>query len=161
MRTNSIHTWQSVTAGGPFRTICRSFTSLPFPPPEKDYILEGRCRIKMHETDSNGNVSGRVFYNPAQTINRDLSLLAFLASAVTKKQEHPNKEINFLDGFTASGLRAIRTRKELPQSLIDKVVACDLSTEAVRVCQQNIEINGLGKRRTLFSLSEGHRNYQF
>lgn len=37
------------------------------------------------------------------------------------------QKIRFYDALTASGLRALRFRQEIPDELINKVVGCDLS----------------------------------
>ena len=54
-----------------------------------------------------------------------------------------NKGINFLDALTASGLRALRTIKELPNYLINEVIGTDLSSLAINHFNKNIELNKL------------------
>jgi tRNA G26 N,N-dimethylase Trm1 len=129
-----------------WRNISRKFSAgSPFSESQiqPSEILEGICKISKDIRDIEQKVVRQTFYNPAQIFNRDLSLLAYLAHINWRKTEFPEKKISFADAFTASGLRAIRAKLELPQSHLDRVVACDLSAEAVEVCKQNILSNGL------------------
>ena len=41
-------------------------------------------------------------------------------------------------------LRALRTRKEIPDHLLSKVIGCDLSESAIASFKQNLKFNGLG-----------------
>jgi tRNA (guanine26-N2/guanine27-N2)-dimethyltransferase len=91
-----------------------------------------------------GQHEHEAFYNPVQRFNRDLSLLVTLAYCIRSKSEHPDKEITYCDAFTATGLRMIRSRLELPRTLLDHIVACDLSADAIHMARQNLKLNGLG-----------------
>lgn len=94
-----------------------------------------------------------VFYNPVQQFNRDMSILAiktWISSAQkirTKKKrkltdeslEASSQETTIiLEALSATGLRAIRYAKELPDS---KVTANDSSAAAVMLIRQNIQQN--------------------
>lgn len=94
-----------------------------------------------------------VFYNPVQQYNRDLSSLAIrtfgkrLSAERTLKRSRKGEKatddrpfMHLLEALSASGLRAIRYSKEVP--LLEKVVANDLSKDAVRSIQLNIDYNG-------------------
>mmetsp|Transcript_18216 Transcript_18216/g.47536 ORF Transcript_18216/g.47536 Transcript_18216/m.47536 type:complete len:515 (-) Transcript_18216:135-1679(-) len=116
---------------------------------------EGQAKIlqKCNET----------FYNPAQVVNRDLSLANLrrymaLTEAekaagtgpkvkrnrnVAPKEANPKYEgkLRILEGLAASGLRAIRFAKELDGRAI--VDANDMDPSVVDSMKQNIEFNGL------------------
>lgn len=107
-------------------------------------IKEGKAQLKVPQT---------VFYNPVQEFNRDLSVLivrTFLKHNVWhhKKEEMFVKSrggLNILDALSASGLRSIRYAKELGQAgnIVKKIIANDLSTVAVDLIKENIELNNV------------------
>jgi tRNA G26 N,N-dimethylase Trm1 len=110
---------------------------------EPGVILEGKAKIARFMTSKDGGRQMEAFYNPVQRFNRDLSLLAFLAHASNTKAAHPDRKITYFDAFTASGLRALRTRLELPRRFVDEIVACDLSADAYQTAASNLALNGL------------------
>ncbi len=80
--------------------------------------------------------------------NRDISLLVALVfskklKANTLLKKKPFTGIKFYDALTASGLRALRFRKEIPNSLINKVIGCDFSKSAIETFRRNLILNGL------------------
>lgn len=128
-----------------------------------DVLSEGSTSILFPKNN--------VFYNPVQQYNRDLSSLAIKAftniylneSNSKKRSKQPigsskiphRDQIQFkniettkilnepfakiLEALSASGLRAIRYSKEIP--LAKKIIANDLSSEAVKSIQLNIDYN--------------------
>eukprot|EP00834_Sanchytrium_tribonematis_P004714 NODE_247_length_11822_cov_1.182718.p3 type:complete len:487 gc:universal NODE_247_length_11822_cov_1.182718:3187-1727(-) len=82
----------------------------------------------IQEGDARINVTSKVFYNPAQTVNRDLSILVM--------NEHKGKTI--LDALSATGLRAIRYFKELEDVT---VVANDCDQNAIHMIKENLKLN--------------------
>lgn len=93
---------------------------------------------KKQKLDSTGESSEKVTTQETQ------------ADEVSKTKEEEEEEIkkielrpfaNILEALSASGLRAIRYGKEIP--LAEKVVANDLSKEAVESINMNIEYNKL------------------
>ncbi|GFQ75957.1 hypothetical protein TNCT_408071 [Trichonephila clavata] len=92
-----------------------------------------------------------VFYNEVQQFNRDLSVavlkhFAKTYSPVKFKNKNGNHSeetkmegISVLEGLSASGLRAIRFAKEVPN--LAKVVANDRDTRAYLSIQRNIKHN--------------------
>ncbi|CEN62089.1 hypothetical protein ASPCAL08728 [Aspergillus calidoustus] len=54
----------------------------------------------------------------------------------------PAHQFTILDALSASGLRALRYASEIP--FVTRVVANDLSSQAIQSMKQNIEYNGLG-----------------
>ncbi|XP_076275723.1 tRNA methyltransferase 1 isoform X2 [Rhynchophorus ferrugineus] len=116
---------------------------------EPQHITEGQAKIQT---------CGKVFYNPVQEFNRDLSICVISAYATKVRQENllcnkePNVEIykagqkyegglNILEALSATGLRSIRYAKEIPG--INKIVANDLSVKAVDDINKNIELNNV------------------
>ncbi|KAL6773730.1 hypothetical protein ACKKBG_A22240 [Auxenochlorella protothecoides x Auxenochlorella symbiontica] len=118
---------------------------------------EGKATILQHGND--------VFYNPAQVINRDLSIavLRYFAAlratepAPTGRAAHRARRasptnaaevstpptrpgLTVLEGLAASGLRAIRYAQEVPG--LARVVANDLDPSVVEALRRNVAFNG-------------------
>ena len=56
-------------------------------------------------------------------------------------------------------LRAIRTKVEMPDDLIDQIVACDLSETSYDVFKNNLEINGLTENNKIsYVLSDTNKH---
>lgn len=51
--------------------------------------------------------------------------------------------VRFYDALTASGLRALRFRKEIPEEMIQLVKGCDLSDQAIEIFKENLILNNL------------------
>ncbi|KAL3273071.1 hypothetical protein HHI36_014526 [Cryptolaemus montrouzieri] len=122
-------------------------------------IIEGCAKIKT---------AGKVFYNPVQEFNRDLSILVlrvfskyFIAEKNSSKRVKgptsysdsenfinlPEKGIrlengiSILEALSATGLRSIRYGKEI--SGIKQIIANDISLKAVEDIKRNIENNNI------------------
>ncbi|CAH2049588.1 unnamed protein product, partial [Iphiclides podalirius] len=112
-------------------------------------IKEGQAEICLK--------TEKVFYNPVQEFNRDLSIavLSVFTEDYTaekldkiKKKESKNLDnseasneenhvpITILEALSATGLRSIRYAKELPN--VTKIIANDLSQQAVETIKANI-----------------------
>ncbi|KAL0132039.1 hypothetical protein PUN28_000069 [Cardiocondyla obscurior] len=116
-------------------------------------ITEGKAQILV--------TNERVFYNPVQEFNRDLSiavLTVFQQNNYDKKilQKHnleeglkdsmthdaqDQKKITILEALSATGLRSIRYAKEVEG--VQQIVANDISAKAVESIRQNILHNGV------------------
>lgn len=101
----------------------------------------------------------KVFYNPIQQFNRDLSVMAikawsqlYMESKAGQKEnkrrklddstEPSNKPfINILEALSATGLRALRYGHEIPH--VQRVVANDMLLHAVEAITRNTEHNQL------------------
>lgn len=98
-----------------------------------------------------------MFYNPAQVVNRDLSIAVINYFSKVKQEEEANRKrsrrnsssaprrsgstgLHILEGLAASGLRSIRYAKEIEG--VEKVVANDLDPSVVDAMRRNIEFNG-------------------
>lgn len=101
-----------------------------------------------------------VFYNPAQVVNRDLSIVvlnyfshqlqaeAAQEDAQRKRPSRkgirsttaPREGLHILEGLAASGLRSVRYAKEIDG--VAKVVANDMDPNVVDAMKRNIEFNG-------------------
>lgn len=110
---------------------------------EKGTISEG---LAVASLGSEG-----LFYNPAQTQNRDLSLLALKAYASSFLGP-----LSFCDAFAATGLgnqvrleglliriRAIRSRLELTREVVGEVVACDVHPDFPAALERSLQLSGL------------------
>lgn len=124
---------------------------------EEDYqvIREGKATVLAPKED-------KVFYNPIQQFNRDLSVMGIRSwlklyqqgkegSRDLKKKRKLNDEsvespayIRILEALSATGLRALRYGHEIPQ--VEKVIANDLLGEAVNSINRNIEYNELQEK---------------
>lgn len=91
-----------------------------------DEIKEGLARALYHK--------GAVFYNPAQVVNRDLSILLLRHAA-------PSRPLRILEALSATGLRSIRYYREIPN--VSTIVANDLDPSAVETIARNVKHNGL------------------
>ncbi|XP_045775495.1 probable tRNA (guanine(26)-N(2))-dimethyltransferase [Maniola jurtina] len=120
-------------------------------------IKEGQAEIRL--------TSDKVFYNPVQEFNRDLSIAVLSvftkdyieekltrAQKIVKKSENviddiagngdtPEIPVIILEALSATGLRSIRYAKEVPN--ITKIIANDLSEQAVETIKSNIVHNGV------------------
>ena len=88
-------------------------------------ITEGEVTIHRRED---------TFYNPAQRLNRDLSIEVIRAC-------FPDyDEVRILGAMSATGIREIRYLKELPNS---RVFLNDMSPEAIEHIRRNLALNGV------------------
>ena len=100
----------------------------------QQYLSEGSARILLPAGLASASAAPSAFYNPAQVINRDLSVCA--AHLECRAGEEPPC---LLEALSATGLRSIRYRKEAP--LLGPILANDLSEQAVLQIQQNLLLN--------------------
>ncbi|KAJ0175313.1 hypothetical protein K1T71_009454 [Dendrolimus kikuchii] len=110
-------------------------------------IKEGQAEILL-KTD-------KVFYNPVQEFNRDLSIAVLTVFAKDYKAEKLERQarkakkqdtdendssdkpdVSILEALSATGLRSIRYAKEIPG--ITKIIANDLSQQAVETIKNNV-----------------------
>ena len=120
-------------------------TSTPTESSPYNYTTEGKATILTPKKDE-------VFYNPIQQFNRDISTLSIIAydQLRAEQNELKNKSKNkkrkllgltILEALSASGLRSCRYGLEIPN--VYKIVANDLSPDAVASINRNIEHNQL------------------
>ncbi|XP_046746811.1 probable tRNA (guanine(26)-N(2))-dimethyltransferase [Diprion similis] len=113
---------------------------------ESVVVREGMAEILANEK--------KVFYNPVQEFNRDLSVAVL---SIFAKERHeacqkiePSKKaarkssegITILEALSATGLRSIRYAKEVP--FVQQITANDISAPAVESIKKNILHNGVG-----------------
>lgn len=91
-------------------------------------IVEGSARI-LHP-------KGSVFYNPAQVVNRDLSVLV-----IRHHGRQRSKSLRILEALSATGLRSVRYFKEIPN--VSQIIANDLDPVAVSNIHRTVSLNGL------------------
>ncbi|XP_026333429.1 probable tRNA (guanine(26)-N(2))-dimethyltransferase [Hyposmocoma kahamanoa] len=108
-------------------------------------IKEGKAEICL--------TTEKVFYNPVQEFNRDLSIAVLSIFSEVYRNEKLEKEkkkkdgdgdsseiaFSILEALSATGLRSIRYAKEIPN--VTKIIANDLSEQAVETIKANIVHN--------------------
>lgn len=113
-------------------------------------VSEGKAQILV--------TNERVFYNPVQEFNRDLSIavltifakdrfneaqqkLEKVGKISTPQDAEGQKGITILEALSATGLRSIRYAKEVEG--VRQIVANDISAKAVESIRQNVLHNGV------------------
>eukprot|EP00166_Cyanidium_caldarium_P004248 ctg_44.g13 len=101
-----------------------------------------RIREGLVECEGEGE---RVFYNPAQVVNRDLSVLVLryyghLAATERVGDDVAHAGLRVLEALAATGLRSLRYARET--GCVASVVANDVDAAAVEVIRRNIVLNG-------------------
>ncbi|MEM2021038.1 MAG: tRNA (guanine(10)-N(2))-dimethyltransferase [Zestosphaera sp.] len=119
---------------------------------DEDFILikEGKAEIKVPNPDKYLRPDkvfepawAPVFYNPAQVLNRDVSVLVLKTLLKSRSFEKP---VRAIDPFSGTGVRAIRYGLEVPE--IDEIYANDIDSNAYNLILENVRMNGLqGKVR--------------
>ena len=92
----------------------------------QEEIKEGKATVKLSNLDKTFNA----FYNPAQELNRDLSVLS-VATYFTFTKYKKEKEIKHLPEYkfsiceplSATGLRGMRYYTELPKEKLSLIVS--------------------------------------
>jgi len=119
------------TACGP-GTVAYHIAFRERPPREGMDVQEGRVEITAPEQDGEG-AGDAVFYNPVQELNRDLTVATLRAY----RDREPRAETYF-DATAASGIRGVRAAADGWD-----VTCCDVDAEAVALCRENLDRNGL------------------
>lgn len=97
--------------------------------------------------DDDEDDSQAVFYNPAQVVNRDLSVCVVQMFSRLRKTESRRKGgvgesgITILEALSATGLRAIRYFTEIEG--VRYIIANDLDSDAVDCIRRNCAFNGV------------------
>nr|CCC94986.1 putative N(2), N(2)-dimethylguanosine tRNA methyltransferase [Trypanosoma congolense IL3000] len=96
------------------------------------------------DDDRNEDEGQAVFYNPAQVVNRDLSVCALACFSRLRREEPRSKGgtrrgITILEALSATGLRAIRYYKEVPD--VRYIIANDIDPDAVECIRRNCDFN--------------------
>ncbi|MFX0047637.1 MAG: tRNA (guanine(10)-N(2))-dimethyltransferase [Candidatus Hermodarchaeota archaeon] len=98
---------------------------------------EGSVKFLLHETDYNTipTKSMNVFYNKRMEINRDISILAYIAYSKINDQE----SLTVVDSMAASGIGSIRLLKNTKN--VEKIYLNDINPVAVELIKNNLELN--------------------
>jgi tRNA (guanine26-N2/guanine27-N2)-dimethyltransferase len=118
--------------------------------PETDFptemVTEGEVRVvvpklQAYVTDRSDYAPSKapVFYNPVMELNRDISILA-----LQSYQRRVDRRISVCEPLTSSGVRGVRFAAEIHG--VSSVIINDISHRAIRMAEQNVELNNLGKR---------------
>src|SRR3989338_2198395 len=98
----------------------------------KTIIEEGLAKINI-ENKKIVSKEMEVFYNPAMSLNRDISVL--LLNSLDKKN------LQIADPLAASGVRSIRFLKELNKNKIKKIYINDYNKDATKLIKENFALN--------------------
>ena len=135
----------------PSTTPTAQTTAKPIPAGYEE-LVEGHGRALYRK--------GEVFYNNAQVVNRDLSVLLLRYFVQQRRKELQRKKpskhsakrwrtstptFTVLEALSATGLRAVRYWKEVEG--LESVVANDLDPEAVDTIRMNVLHNGLDPKK--------------
>ena len=106
---------------------------------QPEEITEGKAKVKLSNLDKTFNA----FYNPAQELNRDLSVLSiatyFTFTKYKKEKEIkrlPEYKFSICEPLSATGLRGMRYFTELPKSKLNLIVLNDMDAKAVECINQ-------------------------
>ncbi|CBZ24782.1 putative N(2), N(2)-dimethylguanosine tRNA methyltransferase [Leishmania mexicana MHOM/GT/2001/U1103] len=144
--------YDAVTRESPagFTKITEGTTAVLEPPPkEKTCTSSGAPAPVSNLSDEeaeNQLVGQAVFYNPAQVVNRDLSICVIevfsrLRLTEPRRRGGTREGITILEALSATGLRAIRYFKEI--SNVRYIIANDMDADAVDCIVRNCAYNGV------------------
>ena len=109
-------------------------------------ISEGKVSIKLSNIDK----TFPAFYNPAQELNRDLTVLSIATfmnfTKYRKEKEKKNfseYKFNIIEPLSATGIRCIRYFSELPKEKINNIYSNDMDPKAVECIHINIKKNNV------------------
>lgn len=91
-------------------------------------VVEGSAKILVP--------AGKVFYNPAQCVNRDLSVMVLNTFFKDYPSKSKDKKV-ILEALSATGLRSIRYAKEIPSV---NILANDIDPKAVELIKNNVDL---------------------
>eukprot|EP00796_Vickermania_ingenoplastis_P004282 gene4282-3098_t len=145
-----------------YAKVCEGSTAVLFPPamlkggkPDADGTRTTKpevepSRLFVAGEDDQDSDAQAVFYNPAQVVNRDLSICAIELFSRQRRSEPKRKGgttegITILEALSATGLRAIRYFKEITN--VQLVIANDMDPDAVRCIAKNCAFNGVPEGR--------------
>lgn len=109
--------------------------------------VEGKTTFLVPQLSLTARVPPKApaFFNPAAKLNRDLSVLAYRASAPSLSSK------TFADSFTGVGARALRVAVEVPE--IEQVYGNDINSIAIGTANESATINSVSGK-CHFSIEE-------
>lgn len=144
---SGLFNYDAVEKKGPagYTKVCEGTTAILEPPP-KDARWKGQPPVQRDE-DENRDIEledQAIFYNPAQVVNRDLSISAIETFSRLRLREPRRRGgtvegIKILEALSATGLRAIRYYKEI--SNVRYIIANDMDSDAVECIVRNCAFN--------------------
>ncbi|MFL6481605.1 MAG: tRNA (guanine(10)-N(2))-dimethyltransferase [Nitrososphaera sp.] len=102
--------------------------------------IEGRTILLVPKSSLAAKVPPKMpaFFNPAARFNRDLSIVAYRAFAVSSGKK------TFADSFTGVGARALRVAVEIPE--IEQVYCNDINYVGIEAAKKAALLNSVGCR---------------
>ncbi|KAG5484359.1 hypothetical protein LSCM4_07926 [Leishmania orientalis] len=131
-----------------FTKITEGTTAVLEPPPKASALPAASAapsNLDGEEADDQP-MEQAVFYNPAQVVNRDLSVSAIelfsrLRLTEPRRRGGTKEGLTILEALSATGLRAIRYYKEV--SNVRYIIANDMDADAVDCIVRNCAYNGV------------------
>ncbi|KAG5484054.1 hypothetical protein LSCM1_05908 [Leishmania martiniquensis] len=133
-----------------FTKVTEGTTAVLVPPP-KPSAFSAASAAAAASSPNEREVDGQpmdqaIFYNPAQVVNRDLSVSAIelfsrLRLTEPRRRGGTKEGITILEALSATGLRAIRYYKEITN--VRYIIANDMDTDAVDCIVRNCAYNGV------------------
>jgi len=130
-----------------FTKVCEGTTAILEPPPKETRSKGPPHASRNDEEYLDAELDDQaVFYNPAQVVNRDLSISAIetfsrLRLREPRRRGGTTEGIKILEALSATGLRAIRYFKEI--SNVRYIIANDMDPDAVECIVRNCAFNGV------------------
>ena len=127
-------------------------------------VSEGKVTIKLCNKDKTFSA----FYNPAQELNRDLTVIS-IATYMNFTKYRKVKEIktfneykfNIIEPLSATGLRCMRYYAELPGEKINNIYSNDMDPKAVECININMEKNQVDNNKfKVYNLDAAQLMYQ-
>ena len=112
-------------------------------------INEGSIKLKIPKAEKISKEMG-VFYNPAMSLNRDISVL--LLNSTNKNH------LQIADPLAATGVRSIRFLKELGKNKIKKISINDHSKDAIKLVKQNMALNKIQYKNKKINITNKDAN---
>ncbi|KAK2195574.1 bifunctional S-adenosyl-L-methionine-dependent methyltransferase superfamily/tRNA methyltransferase [Babesia duncani] len=116
---------------------------------DPNQIVEGLVAVNGSTKDG-----VKLFYNPPQVFNRDLSLIvlkAFIELSIHEHEQHAKEKepqgvfvgVNILEMFAATGIRSVRYIKELAPGMVNYVFVNDMDRDSAESIPLNLHANGI------------------
>ena len=113
-------------------------------------VNEGLAKLKILPAEKISKQM-QVFYNPAMSLNRDISVL--LLNSINKNN------MQIADPLAATGVRSIRFLKELAKNKIKKIFINDYSKNSVKSIKENFALNKINyKNNKKISITNNDAN---
>ncbi len=100
--------------------------------------VEGKTILIVPKSSLTAKVPSKIpaFFNPAAKLNRDLSILAYIAFSASSSVKK-----TFADSFTGIGARALRVAVEVPE--VEQIYCNDINSIAIEAAKEAAKLNSV------------------